>query len=335
MLKRPLPHFFLLVCLLSLAPEQVKARKCIGHAYQIMELDLKEVLHKGKAVKAPPFLSKHIELMNSSDRGKLLLFRNKPGNAFAKFFRLKRAYKAPAKEAKWLKMIQARTLRTSCGTNIPYTPILPGVYVFDQEHSTGKKTSALVDKPIAYLYPWRDTLLLEFTWKGKAMKARYQRVCQIFPWKGNKWSCRSRKTTKRPVPKKVAKRSPVRPVCKALLKAYQAKDLKGIVRYCNKFNKRMLGRLLKRIQKGNRHAKSRLRSIFGTRSWRMRAVMSWDGKIRSARGNGKVARCRFLQKTKATRFPVVVMQWENGAWRFEDINNQDQSDWKQRGKRIP
>lgn len=81
--------------------------------------------------------------------------------------------------AAWLTATAKRKLMTGCGYSVDYTPILPGRYVFDQEHLGGERTPKGVEAPEVFVAPGRDRRAL--FWRPRAALSRRVRhsVCVV------------------------------------------------------------------------------------------------------------------------------------------------------------
>jgi len=172
-----------LVPLLTLAlfwPAPARAKKCIGHAPELLELDLQGVYQGKKRVPTPAFFEDRATLKNPAGDGKTLLLQNEPEGHVAKLFGLKRTLPPPKAVKAALARAAGKRHRTACGTDIPYRPIRPGLYLFEREQSGGE-TSSLIDSPALTVRPDRRSVELRFTIKKLTYVARYRVACARFP----------------------------------------------------------------------------------------------------------------------------------------------------------
>ncbi len=158
------------------------ARSCIDHAYEHMEVERVSVESGGKTVDAPPELHPLNEVLNSGYGGKGLLFWEKETMGFSKFYLLDRVSTPDVSVQSYLTSTAARTLETSCGYDVQYTPILPGEYPFAEEHLTGAKTSAGIDHPRVVVAPDRKQVELFFGVGPTEYRAVYRVTCAYFDW---------------------------------------------------------------------------------------------------------------------------------------------------------
>ena len=110
---------------------------------------------------------------------------------------------------------------------------------------------------------------------------------------------------------------------KAILKAYQGRDLIALAEYAHPQNRELMAEL---VLQGKRHP--RYGSLFT--GWRWHAVESWDGRIREVRhrdrGGVPEAQAMF-GKIGQDEVAVVTLQWRDGTWVFEDIHSPSLSTW--------
>jgi hypothetical protein len=172
-----------LVPLLTLAlfwPAPARAKKCIAHAPELLELDLQGVYQGKTRVPTPAFFEDRATLTNPAGDGKTLLLQNEPEGHVAKLFALRRAL-PPAKVAQAaLARVARKRHRTACATDIPYRPIRPGLYRFQAEQS-GTRRSLLVGDPALTVSPDRRSVELRFTIKKLGYVARYRVACARYP----------------------------------------------------------------------------------------------------------------------------------------------------------
>ena len=104
-----------------------------------------------------------------------------------------------------------------------------------------------------------------------------------------------------------------RPVCWMVLWLWREKYLKQLGAISNKENQKMLAKL--------KPCTARYKSIFGKKSWRMKALRLWKKKGKhKVRQVGKRAYCRFLW-LKRKHESMIVLEKEGRFWRFEVMNN--------------
>ena len=168
------------------AAARAEAMSCIDHAYEHMSVELVHVRRGGAVVPAPPELEPLDELLNSGEGGKAVLFWKKETMGFAKFYRLDRADPPSPKVRPYIDAAGMRSLRTSCGYAARYTPILPGRYVFSEEHRDGAKTPRGIDAPVLTVSPGRGEVVLEFGARGARYEAIYRVKCALFNWDANR-----------------------------------------------------------------------------------------------------------------------------------------------------
>ncbi len=150
-----------------------------------MDLERTGVFVGAKAVTPPPELGALDEALNSDNQGKGLLLWEKATMGFGKFYTLTDAFTPDAAIAPWLTATAKRKLMTGCGYSVDYTPILPGRYVFDQEHLGGERTPKGVEAPEVLVAPGRDRLELRFGVRGRRFRAEYAIRCAWFEWTPN------------------------------------------------------------------------------------------------------------------------------------------------------
>ena len=107
----------------------------------------------------------------------------------------------------------------------------------------------------------------------------------------------------------------------AVLKAYQQKHLAELSTLCTVDNQDLFKEL---AEQGEQHP--RYRSIFS--GWRWESVANWDGRIGEVRyRNDKTALVKFGE-IGAREVAVVVLEWVDGAWCFEDVNSPNKSSFE-------
>jgi hypothetical protein len=166
---------------LTLTASRAAAMSCIDHAYERMAIQLAEVRRDDDVVERPPELGDLDEVLNSGERGRWILLWNKATMHPAKFYALAEEATATPTVKRYIAAESERWLRTGCGYRVPYTPILPGRYVFQEEHAGGK-TSRGIDEPVLYVRPGRGSLDLRFKIKGSSYRASYTVKCASFEW---------------------------------------------------------------------------------------------------------------------------------------------------------
>lgn len=172
-----------------LGSDRAEAMSCIGHAYERMKISLIEVQREGKVVQKPAELGDLDELLNSGNRGRGILMWNKATMSPAKFYVIAEESPAALRVAGYIASQGKRTLMTACRYAVPYTPILPGRYRFEQEHGDGSKTSRGIDDPTLEIRPGRSMAELRFKLGGRAHVARYAISCASFEWEKGRESC--------------------------------------------------------------------------------------------------------------------------------------------------
>lgn len=161
--------------------QQVYAKSCIDHAYEHMDVVFVRVEEDGKEVTSP---LKEIEqlnqLLNSAARGQWVLFWNKETSGFGKFYRLEKPLSPTPEQTAYIEGFTHAKLETSCDYEVDYTPILPGIYPFQEDHSTGKKTSE--GSEVLTISEDRQTVRLDFSISGRKYTAVYRVTCAHFDW---------------------------------------------------------------------------------------------------------------------------------------------------------
>jgi hypothetical protein len=103
-------------------------------------------------------------------------------------------------------------------------------------------------------------------------------------------------------------------VAKAVLAAYKAKDLDALGALGGEANRKIMAELK---EQGEKHP--RYKSVLGGSRWA--AVSKWDGKTGAPRYFGtKRASVPFGEAETPGKLTVVVLEWEDGTWVFEDVN---------------
>lgn len=103
-------------------------------------------------------------------------------------------------------------------------------------------------------------------------------------------------------------------VAKAVLAAYKAKDFDALGALSGANNRKIMAELK---EQGEKHP--RAKSILGGSRWA--AVSKWDGKTSDPRYFGeKRASVPFGEAETPGKLTVVVLEWEDGKWNFEDVN---------------
>lgn len=178
---------FALACALAaMSTERAAiAKSCIGHAYEHMEVELVAVRHDGKIVPKPPALLPLDQALNSGAAGKGILFWRHEDMGFAKFYQLERTDAPTPKVRAYLEAAATKRLKTSCGYDVAYTPILPGRYAFSEEHGDGAKTPKGIESPVLVVAPGRAELTLEFGVAGVRYEASYRVKCAHFTWEAS------------------------------------------------------------------------------------------------------------------------------------------------------
>lgn len=158
------------------------AKSCIRHAYEHLDLQFEGVYEGDNAVEAPAALAQIDRLLNSENKGKNVLVWHQATREHAKFYRLERALTATPAVAEYIEWNARRSLSTSCGNSAPYTPVLPGRYVFDQEHGDGSRTPRGLGEPEVFVAPGRDIVEIRGTVGERRLRAVYRVTCARFKW---------------------------------------------------------------------------------------------------------------------------------------------------------
>lgn len=181
------PRFLAATAALSLAlslSAPAAARTCTEHAYEQMDVVLLDVYEGDAKVPRPPELQDLDQLMNTGADGRSVLFWEKATLGFAKFYKLAEALPPTPNVGQYIADASKRKLMTGCNYEVPYTPILPGTYVFENEHRNGERVPIGVDDPVVVVAPGRDVVALGFTVKGRRYRAVYRVQCAYFDWNG-------------------------------------------------------------------------------------------------------------------------------------------------------
>jgi hypothetical protein len=184
--------FLVLLSLTLTGPRPAQAKKCISHAYEIMELDLQQVSQAGKRVPTPAFFADKARIQNSGAMGKVIHLRDTPAGQLAQFYQQKQTVKPAKQVVPWLRKAARRRVKTACDTKIPITPILPGRYTF-QSGDGGAKQPKLFSDPLLTVHRTRQEVSLSFTIKKLTYVARYRVACRLFPAEAHKYTCRTAK----------------------------------------------------------------------------------------------------------------------------------------------
>ncbi|MCG8587567.1 MAG: hypothetical protein MI757_22905 [Pirellulales bacterium] len=116
---------------------------------------------------------------------------------------------------------------------------------------------------------------------------------------------------------------------KAVLAAYQNKDLGELATLANSGNKGIISEL---TEQGEQHP--RYGSIFGGDRWA--AVQKWKGDVKDVRYRGKnTAAVHFVDGSGESEIFVVMLDWEGDQWCFEDINSPSKADFLELPKSRP
>ncbi|MEZ4448896.1 MAG: hypothetical protein R3B09_05390 [Nannocystaceae bacterium] len=157
------------------------ARSCIRNAYERLQVERVGVFEGTQEVVAPPELEP-LDTLYNSDGATGVLFWQERSMGFAKFYRLERTFPPTPAVAEYLEEARTRYLATSCGYPAAYTPIVPGRYLFEQEHGDGTKVSRRIAEPELWIAPGRDVLELRFRVGERRYRAVYKIVCADFKW---------------------------------------------------------------------------------------------------------------------------------------------------------
>ena len=107
----------------------------------------------------------------------------------------------------------------------------------------------------------------------------------------------------------------------AVLTAYQQKHLAELATLCTTGNRDIFVEL---ADQGEKHP--RYRSIFS--GWRWESLANWDGQIGEVKyRNDKTAVVKFGE-IGAKEVAVVVLEWADNIWCFEDINSPNKSNFE-------
>lgn len=158
------------------------AKSCIRHAYETLDLQLEGVYEGDRRVGAPAALAGLDRMLNSGNEGKSVLVWNRATMAHAKFYRLTQPLEAAPAVAEYLKASAGRRLDTACGYSVGYTPVLPGRYAFDQEHSDGSTTPRDLAEPEVIVAPGRDVVEVRARIGERRLRAVYRVTCARFTW---------------------------------------------------------------------------------------------------------------------------------------------------------
>ena len=101
---------------------------------------------------------------------------------------------------------------------------------------------------------------------------------------------------------------------RAVLVAYQNRDLARLATLANATNRPLLQEL---AAQGERHP--RYAELF--RGWQWEAVERWDGAVGDVRYRGRDEALALFGQPGPDEVAVVVLTWEAGGWAFEDINS--------------
>ncbi|MFO0565649.1 MAG: hypothetical protein U0263_08305 [Polyangiaceae bacterium] len=179
-MARPLTAFLGLA--LAAVGTRASAKSCVHHAYEHMDVELVDVRQAGKVVAAPPGLRPLDQALNSGEKGRGVLFWEAKTMGFGKLYELDRVDPPTPKVLAYIESYRDRALRTECGSSVPYTPILPGRYVFSREHADGATVSRGVERPVLTVAPGRAELVLDFGVLGVRYQATYRVKCAYFDW---------------------------------------------------------------------------------------------------------------------------------------------------------
>jgi len=169
-----LPALILVSLGVWLWPKPAMAMQCDDHWVEHFDVELVEITGTGRAVTGPSQVRTLDELTNSSRMGRGLLFLRKSTMGFAKFYRLTKETEPTPEVKNFIEQAKRRWMKTACGNSIPYTPILPGEYVFEEEHRDGARKSAGIDKPTLIIGADRKQVELHLGWKGEDLRAFFR-----------------------------------------------------------------------------------------------------------------------------------------------------------------
>lgn len=159
------------------------AKSCIRHAYEHMDLARLDVRSNNVLVEPPSELGAFDQLLNSGDLGKALLFQDRDGDweRARAWFRAREAIEPSVAQRDHIEDSAVRTLSTSCGYPVRYTPILPGRYVYSEEYGGGPSTGAILPRHLTVSAD-RQRVTFEFSLGARNYEARYEVTCAYFDW---------------------------------------------------------------------------------------------------------------------------------------------------------
>jgi hypothetical protein len=171
--------WLLLPALVALAsPRMAEATSCGKQVSEHFDIELVGVFTGKDAVRGPAPVRTLDELLGGGQR---LLLWQKATIGFAKFYQLTRTIVPTPEVKRFIETTRVRKLRTGCGYSVPYAPILPGEYVFKEEHLDGATVSVGIDKPSLTISADRKQIELRFIFAGEQQRALYKVKRASFP----------------------------------------------------------------------------------------------------------------------------------------------------------
>ncbi len=179
-MTRTIPTVLAIVTLLS--ARDAKATSCIDHAWETMDVRIVGVTSNGEPVQPPLQLLPLDLLLNSSEKGRWILFTQKDSYDHGKFYEIAGTVQPTEGVSAYIEAASEWSLDTDCGYEVGYTPIVPGRYAFVEEHMGGGKVSKDIDDPVLSISADRLTATLEFSAGGVPYVATYRITCAYFDW---------------------------------------------------------------------------------------------------------------------------------------------------------
>jgi hypothetical protein len=122
-------------------------------------------------------------------------------------------------------------------------------------------------------------------------------------------------------PASAVDRTDARSTAQAVLQAYKARDLAALAGLSNAGNQQFFSEIAAQGEAHPRYA-----SIFS--GWRWDAVQAWDGALRDLRYRGADEARVHFGDMQGDEIAVVVLEWEDGQWAFEDVNSPSRADYQ-------
>lgn len=155
-------------------PRVSEAHSCIDHVAETFDLELLGVFNGTSPANAPEMVRQLDRLTNSAQKGLSVLVFRKSDWAFGKFYRLTSERQATPEVQKSIDEMRRLRMKIRCGGSVPYTPIVPGEYAFDQEHDTGARQSVGIGSPLLTVSTDRKQVELTFTFANERLRAIYK-----------------------------------------------------------------------------------------------------------------------------------------------------------------